>query len=187
MADLGYLELASSLEDAKRLGALGLTASIQPVHAVVSGRGLGSLVTIAASVLSPTVSLRMRVLSLLLGLVVRHCRGLPQIICTLRQREARRGILGIARLLTDRQFRLGICESIVVASGGAAMGIFAENRVGAQDVGVGKLADFVVVDMLWNADALLEAVVKETWYGGVKTLGDGNKRTATLYTDFCHG
>lgn len=89
--------------------------------------------------------------------------------------------------VTDRQFRLGICESIVAASSGAAMGIFADSRVGAQDVGVGKLADFVVVDMLWNADALLEAVVKETWYGGVKTLGDGNKRTATLYTDFCHG
>lgn len=90
-----HLELTSSLKDAKRLGALGLNG----IYPVRSRGGLGSLVTIAASVLSPTVSLRMRVLSLLLGLVVRHCRGLPQIICTLRQRDARRGILGIARLL----------------------------------------------------------------------------------------
>jgi predicted amidohydrolase YtcJ len=31
---------------------------------------------------------------------------------------------------------------------------------------VGKLADFVIVDMEWDADTLLEAKTMETWYGG---------------------
>ena len=31
-----------------------------------------------------------------------------------------------------------------------------------------KLAEFVIVDMEWNANDLLKARIKETWYGGIQ-------------------
>jgi predicted amidohydrolase YtcJ len=62
-----------------------------------------------------------------------------------------------------------MCESIVAASGGAAMSVFSEKRTGT--LAVGKLADFVIVDMDWDAKSLLQANIKETWFGGRKVWG----------------
>jgi predicted amidohydrolase YtcJ len=68
--------------------------------------------------------------------------------------------------VVNEHFRLGMCESIIAATGGAARSVFADERTGS--LGVGKLADFVVVDMKWDADALLEAKIEETWFEGRK-------------------
>ena len=54
----------------------------------------------------------------------------------------------------------------MAATDGSARSIFAEERVGS--LVVGKLADFVIVDMEWKAETLLQARVEETWFQGSK-------------------
>ncbi|MDV3160390.1 MAG: amidohydrolase family protein, partial [Sweet potato little leaf phytoplasma] len=65
-------------------------------------------------------------------------------------------------------FRLGMCETFVAGTEGAARSVFAEDRVGS--LSVGKLADFIIVDMQWNPKTLLQAKVNETWFGGVRVF-----------------
>ncbi|KAJ5868824.1 hypothetical protein N7534_003377 [Penicillium rubens] len=164
-----HLELASP-KDAKRLGELGLTASIQPVHADPSiltewprligekrckrafayreFADAGALVAIGSD--SPTSP----------------WAPMDNLYVATTRKSARN--VKYTKVVNEH-FRLGMCESIVAASEGAARSVFAEERTGS--LGVGKLADFVVVDMEWDANALLEAKVKETWFGGRKVWG----------------
>lgn len=164
-----HLELASP-EDARRLGSLGLTASIQPVHADPSiltawprllgeercqrafayreFADAGALMAIGSD--SPTSP--WAPLENLYVATTRHSSRNPQYSKTV-----------------NSHFRLGMCESVIAASGGAARSVFAEDRVGT--LATGKLADFVVLDMAWDANALLSATVKETWFGGKKVWG----------------
>ncbi|KAJ6038359.1 uncharacterized protein N7446_005163 [Penicillium canescens] len=159
-----HLELASP-EDAKRLGELGLTASIQPVHADPSiltewprllGKDrcqrafayrefadAGALMAIGSD--SPT-SPWMPMHNIYVATTRRSARDVdyPQTV--------------------NEHFKLGLCESMVAATGGAARSVFAEERAGS--LAVGKLADFVIVDMEWDANTLLKAKTMETWYGG---------------------
>ncbi|KAF6818052.1 amidohydrolase family protein [Colletotrichum plurivorum] len=160
-----HLELASP-EDARRLGALGLTASIHPVHADPSiltewprllgkdrcGRAFayrefadgGALMAIGSdSPTSPWAPL--------------------QNIYVAATRRSARDPAGFLEPVNEH-FRLGLCESVVAATWGAARSVFGEERVGS--LAVGKLADFVIVDMEWDAEQLLKAAVKETWFGG---------------------
>lgn len=164
-----HLELASP-DDAKRLGSLGLTASIQPVHADPSiltawprllGKercerafayrefaDAGALMAIGSD--SPTSP--WAPLENLYVATTRYSSRNPQYSATV-----------------NSHFRLGLCESVIAASGGAARSVFAEDRVGT--LATGKLADFIVLDMTWDANALLSATVKETWFGGKKVWG----------------
>jgi predicted amidohydrolase YtcJ len=164
-----HLELASP-EDAKRLGALGLTASIQPVHADPSilrawprllgeercerafayreFADAGALMAIGSD--SPTSP--WAPLENLYVATTRHSSRKPEYKETV-----------------NSHFRLGMCEAIVAASGGAARSVLAEDRVGT--LAMGKLADFIVMDMSWDANTLLSASVKETWFGGKKVWG----------------
>ena len=68
--------------------------------------------------------------------------------------------------VVNEHFRLGLCESIVAGSRGAAASVFDEERIGSLEVG--KAADFIVVDMEWQAQKLLKSQVVETWFGGKK-------------------
>ncbi|WYZ41424.1 hypothetical protein EsH8_V_000319 [Colletotrichum jinshuiense] len=161
-----HLELASP-EDARRLGKLGLTASIQPVHADPSilkewprllgedrcqrafayreFADSGALMAIGSdSPTSPWAPMH----NLYVATTRRSSRS-PEYVGAVNE-----------------HFRLGLCESVVAATWGAARSVFAEERTGS--LGVGKLADFVVVDMKWDAGSLLQAGVKETWFGGRK-------------------
>ena len=170
-----HLELASP-EDAKRLGALGLTASIQPVHADPSvltewprllGQrrcqwafayrdfaDAGALMAIGTD--SPT-SLWAPMENLYIATTRRSSKK-PQMIDTVNE-----------------NFRLGLCESVVAATGGAARSVFAGDRVGS--LTAGKMADFIILDMDWDKNALRKAVVRETWFGG-RNVWDGR--------DACH-
>ncbi|KZL68565.1 amidohydrolase family protein [Colletotrichum incanum] len=164
-----HLELAAP-EDAKRLGKLGLTASIQPVHAdpailtewprllgeercqrAFAYREFadsGALMAIGSdSPTSPWGPLR----NLYIATTRRSARD-----------STYKGIV-------NEHFRLGLCESITAATYGAACSVFAEGRVGSLEVG--KLADFISVDMQWDANTLLQANVKETWFGGRRVWG----------------
>jgi predicted amidohydrolase YtcJ len=165
-----HLELASP-EDAKRLGELGLTASIQPVHADPSiltewprllgedrcqrafayreFADAGALMAIGSdSPTSPYAPMH----NLYVATTRRSARD-PQYT-----------------KVVNEHFQLGLCQSVVASSGGAAMSVFSERRTGT--LTTGKLADFVVVDMKWEANALLQANLKETWFGGRKVWGE---------------
>lgn len=164
-----HIELASP-EDAKRLGELGLTASIQPVHADPSilkewprllgedrcqrafayreFADSGALMAIGSD--SPTSP---------------YAPMHNLYVATTRQ-SARDPQYAKA---VNKHFQLGMGEAVVAASTGAARSVFSEERTGSLEIG--KLADFIVADMRWNADALLEAKVIETWYGGRKVWG----------------
>lgn len=165
-----HLELASP-EDAKRLGVLGLTASIQPVHADPSiltewprllgedrcqrafayreFADAGALMAIGSD--SPTSPYA----------------PMHNLYVATTRRSARKPQYS---KVVNEHFQLGLCQSVVASSGGAAMSVFSERRTGR--LSAGKLADFIVVDMKWEANALLQANIKETWFGGRKVWGE---------------
>ncbi|RSL96255.1 hypothetical protein CEP52_011574 [Fusarium oligoseptatum] len=160
-----HLEVASP-EDAKRLGKLGLTASIQPVHAdpailrawprLIGDRckrafayrefaDSGALLALGSD--SPTAP----------------WNPLHNIYVATTRRSAREPE---CEEVVNENFRLGVCEAVVAGSAGAAKSVFQDDRVGSLEVG--KTADIIVVDMQWEATQLLKAEVKETWFGGKK-------------------
>lgn len=158
-----HLELASP-EDAKRLGELGLTASIQPVHADPAilrawprligdrcGRAFayrefadsGALMALGSD--SPTAP----------------WNPLHNIYVAATRRSAREPEYEVA---VNEHFRLGVCEAVVAGTAGAAKSVFQDDRAGSLEVG--KQADLIVVDMEWDAQSLLKAEIQETWFGG---------------------
>lgn len=163
-----HLEVTSA-EDAARLGALGITASVQPVHsdpAVLKAwpRLLGPErckrafayremadggATLALGSDAPTAP-----------------HSVPQncYVATTR-RSARDPSYGE---VVNPQSALGLCESIVAASAGSARSCFWEEVTGS--IEEGKLADFAVVDMVWEKEKLLEANVVQTWFAGRKVF-----------------
>ncbi|KAF4990639.1 hypothetical protein FDECE_14304 [Fusarium decemcellulare] len=160
-----HLEV-SSPKDAKRLGELGLTASIQPVHAdpailrawprLIGDRrdrafayrefaDSGALLALGSD--SPTAP----------------WNPLHNVYVASTRRSAREPE---CEEVVNEHFRLGVCEAVVAGSAGAAKSVFRDDRVGS--LAVGKVADIVVVDMAWDAKSLLKADIKETWFGGKK-------------------
>ncbi|KAF2191890.1 amidohydrolase 3 [Zopfia rhizophila CBS 207.26] len=160
-----HLELTSP-EDAKRLGKLGITASIQPVHSDPAilrawpkllgpdrlGRAFaykefadgGAAVAIGSD--SPTAP---------------HAPIKNLYVATTR-RSAREPGAGDAPV--NEHFKIGLCEAVMAATQGAAYSCFADERVGSLEIG--KKADFVVVDMEYEPGDLLKAEVKQTWFEG---------------------
>lgn len=159
-----HLELASPA-DARRLGALGITASVQPVHADPAilrawprllgeercGRAFayremadaGAPLALGSD--SPTAP----------------WGPLGNVYVAATRRSAREPASGE---VVNEHFRLGVCEAVVAGTRGAAASVFADERTGS--LRVGKVADFVVVDMEWDAKSLLRAEMRETHFGG---------------------
>ncbi|KAK3393269.1 amidohydrolase 3 [Podospora didyma] len=161
-----HLELASEA-DAARLGQAGITASINPVHA------------------DPAI---LRAWPKLLG--EQRCGrafayrefadgGAPLALGS-DAPTAPHTPLGNVYVATTRKsyrepemqtavnprFALGLCEAIAAGTQGAAYSCFDDHRIGALENG--HKADFVVVEMEWDQEKLMEARVAETWYDGAK-------------------
>jgi predicted amidohydrolase YtcJ len=161
-----HIELPSS-RDAARLGALGITASIQPVHA------------------DPAI---LRAWPRLLG--PERCKrafpyrefadgGAPLALGS-DSPTAPHAPLGNLYVGTTRRsyrepeyettvnahFALGLCEAVAAATEGAAYSCFDEGRTGR--LAEGLKADFVVVDMQWEKTKLMEGRIKQTWFDGKK-------------------
>ncbi|KAF2791810.1 amidohydrolase family protein [Melanomma pulvis-pyrius CBS 109.77] len=164
-----HLELTSP-SDAARLGKLGITASIQPVHAdpailrawprLLGPQRLkrafaykdfadhGAVLAIGSD--SPTAP---------------HA-PLKNLYVATTRRSAKQPEAGDAPV--SEEFRLGVGQAVTAATRGAAYSCFAEGRIGSLEVGME--ADFVVVEWKGEGEGLLGARIRETWFGGEKVF-----------------
>ncbi|KAH8731717.1 amidohydrolase family protein-like protein [Phaeosphaeriaceae sp. PMI808] len=164
-----HLELTAP-EDAKRLGRLGITASIQPVHSDPA------ILKAWPKLLGPERLKRAFAYSEFADHGAHLAIGsdsptapyapLPNLYVATTRKSIRQPDGMDAPI--NANFRLNLVQAIVAATGGAAYSCFAEKRIGRLEVG--KMADFVVVDMEWEDEKLLRATVKETWYQGQKVF-----------------
>ncbi|KAF6818770.1 amidohydrolase [Colletotrichum sojae] len=159
-----HLEVTTA-EDAARLGRLGITASVQPVHSDPAilrawpkligehrcGRAFaysdfadgGAPVAIGSD--APTAP--------------HHFMNNLYIATT--RRSAREPEL---ETVVNPQFALSLCDVVAGATEGAARSCFLDDRVGSLEVG--KKADLTVLDIEWEPSKALELKVVETWFGG---------------------
>jgi predicted amidohydrolase YtcJ len=161
-----HLELASS-EDAKRLGQLGITASVQPVHSDPAlfkawpgliGHERCKRAFAYKEFLDGGAPLA-------IGTDAPTARHLP--FPNLYNATTRRSALDPEMVDTvNSEFAISLVEAMTAATKGAAYARFADSWTGALRPGLS--ADFVVVDMQWAPDRLLDAVVCQTWYQGRK-------------------
>ncbi|KAM0664452.1 hypothetical protein ACQRIT_001616 [Beauveria bassiana] len=159
-----HLEL-SSAEDALRLGKLGITASIQPVHsdpAIL--RAWPKL--IGADRCTRAFAYREFVdggATLALGSdapTAPHL-PLPNLYVATTRKSYREPEL---ETVVNPEFALTVAQAISGASHGSAYSCFADHATGSLEVG--KKADFVVVDLEPTPEKLINGVVEETWFEG---------------------
>ncbi|KAI8628374.1 amidohydrolase family protein [Xylariaceae sp. FL1651] len=169
-----HLELASP-EDAARLGRLGITASIQPVHADPA------ILRAWPTLLGPSRCERAfaykdfadggAVLALGSDAPTAPHAPLKNIYTATTRRSAREPELE-ARV--NPHFALELAAAIAAGTEGSAYSCFAEGWAGKLEAG--RSADFAVVDMEWDAEKLLQANVLQTWFMGKKVF-DANAAT----------
>lgn len=160
-----HLELTAP-EDAKRLGQLGITASIQPVHSDPA------ILRAWPKLLGPERLKRAFAYSdfadhgapLAIGSdsPTAPYDPLPNLYVATTRKSARSPDAKDDPV--NANFRLQLAQAVGAATSGAAYSCFADQRVGSLEVG--KMADFAVVDMNWDGEELLNARVRETWFGG---------------------
>lgn len=159
-------------DDAKRLGDLGITASVQPVHAdpailrawpgLLGARRCGRAFAygefvehgarLAIGTDAPTAP---------------HWPLRNLYTATTRRSAREPGCVDTV----NEGFRVGLLDGVCGATRGAAVASFGEGRGGS--LGVGMMADFVVLDMQWDAERLLEAEVYQTVFGGRRVYQRG--------------
>lgn len=162
-----HLELTSPA-DAARLGALGITASIQPVHSDPA------ILRAWPKLLGPARLKRAFAYSefaaggatLALGSDTPTAPHAPvgNLYVATTRKSARQPDAGDEPV--NEEFKLDIVEAVCAATRGVAYSCFAEDRLGSLEVG--KEADFVVLDMAFEPGKLLKARVDQTWFAGRK-------------------
>ncbi|KAM0425231.1 hypothetical protein ACHAPT_009548 [Fusarium lateritium] len=159
-----HLELASQ-EDAKRLGELGITASIQPVH---SDPSLNSAYAklIRASTWERAFPYREFLdghACVAIGTDAPTARHLP--FPNLYNATTRKSALepGLSTRC-NAESALTLSQAVAAATSGAAYSRFAEEWTGSLKAGL--RADFLTLDTRWTPESLLEAKVYQTWSQG---------------------
>ena len=159
-----HLELTHP-DDARRLGDLGITASVQPVHADPAiCRAWPHL--LGASRCGRAFAYRdflQHGANLALGTdapTAPHC-PLKNLYTATTRRSAREP--DCLDTLNPR-FGLSLVDALCAATMGSAVSSFADAKAGSLESG--KVADFVVLDMDWDAQRLLLAEVYQTFLGG---------------------
>lgn len=161
-----HLELAMP-DDAARLGRLGITASIQPVHADPAilrawPRLLGADRCQRAFAYKDFAD-GDAVLALGSDAPTAPHEPLRNVYTATTRRSAREPGLTQA---VNPDFALSLAAAVAAATAGSAYSCFADRWAGKLDVGLS--ADFAVVEMDWEADRLLEAKVQQTWFRGTR-------------------
>ncbi|RDW83708.1 amidohydrolase [Aspergillus mulundensis] len=170
-----HLEL-SSPADAARLGHLGIIASVQPVHSDPAH------FTAWPSLIGSHRCKRAFAYKDFLdgGAVIALGTDAPTAphypFQNLYHATTRRSVVNRdSRDVLNPEFGLTLLQAIAGVTEGAAYSRFAEKWTGSLTAGMS--ADFVVVDMLWEEERLLEARVCQTWYQGERVFnGDGNAK-----------
>lgn len=168
-----HLELTRP-EDARRLGAAGITASIQPVHCDPTllrdwPRLIGSDRTSRAFAYREFLD---HGAQLAIGTDAPTAPHLPfPNVYQATTRNSARDRSGKVKPVNEH-FKLDLKDAMSAATWGAAYSCFAEGFTGSLEVG--KKADFVVVDTGrdWGGDLerLLEVRVVETWFEGERVF-----------------
>ncbi|KAJ5612782.1 amidohydrolase 3 [Penicillium lagena] len=156
-----HLELAS-VEDAKRLGQLGITASIQPVHSDPA------LTKAYPQILEPHLWERAFPYReyvdgnacVAIGTDSPTARHLP--LPNFYNATVRRSALEPkSNQMVNPHNGLTLLQAISAATSGAAYSRFAEGWVGS--IAPNHRADFVVLETEWTPEALLKATIHQTW------------------------
>ncbi|RMJ18302.1 hypothetical protein CDV36_002002 [Fusarium kuroshium] len=159
-----HLELASA-EDAKRLGELGITASIQPVHSDPS------LNSAYAKLIRPATWERAFPYRefldghacIAIGTDAPTARHLP--FPNLYNATTRKSALQpTSSVKCNAEAALTLSQAVTAATSGAAYSRFAEEWTGSLKAGL--RADFLTLDTQWTPESLLEARVYQTWSQG---------------------
>lgn len=163
-----HLELTTEA-DAARLGRLGVTASVQPVHSDPA------ILRAWPKLIGPHRCDRAFAYSefaaagapLALGSDAPTAPNHPlqNLYVATTRRSAREPEL---QDTCNPHFRLGLCQAVSAAGAGAAYSCFMDGETGRLDVGM--KADFAVVDMEWAPEQLLGAKILETWFDGRKVF-----------------
>lgn len=155
--------------DAERLAALGITASIQPVHADPA------ILRAWPRLLGPERVRRA------FAYQEFHDKGANVAIGTDSPTAPHLPLRNLYTATTRRSarepqceetvnpgFALNLLQAVQAATAGSAYSCFADDITGSLEVG--KKADFVIVDMDWDAEKLLEARVCETYFDGKRVF-----------------
>lgn len=163
-----HLELTTS-EDARRLGDMGIIASVQPVHLDPATFGAWP------EFLGPERCKRAFAYrefvdggaSLVLGTDAPTAKHLP--LPNLYNATTRRSALEPDLVdVLNPEFALPLATAVSAATSGAAFASFAESWTGS--LRAGFQANFVILDMAWTPETLLQARVEQTWYKGRKVF-----------------
>ena len=165
-----HLELTTE-EDAKRLGDLGIIASVQPVHS--DPATFDDWPTLIGGDRCQRAFAYREFCDggapLAFGTDAPTARHLP--LPNLYNATTRRSALDPTRNDTvNAEFAVPLATAISAATSGAAFASFAETWTGSLQAGF--QADFVILDMQWTPDKLLEARVCQTWYKGKKVFDE---------------
>ncbi|KIW65917.1 hypothetical protein PV04_08131 [Phialophora macrospora] len=159
-----HLELTSP-GDAKRLSDSGITASIQAVHAdpailrqwnTLLGAERRGRAFAYREFLDEGVSLA-------LGTDAPTAPNLPlpNLYTATTRRSAREPD---SEEVVNKHFALPLLNAFSAATQGAARSVFLDKITGSLEAGM--KADFVVLDMEWSPEKLLQAKVMQTWFNG---------------------
>ncbi|KAL4865373.1 hypothetical protein BDV12DRAFT_174784 [Aspergillus spectabilis] len=164
-----HLELTTP-DDANRLGQLGIIASIQPVH--TDPAHFKAWPTLIGTDRCKRAFAYKEFLiggaKIALGTDAPTASHYP--FHNLYYATTRRSIVEPENPEPlNPEFGLELVQAVAGVTEGAAYARFAETWTGRLDVGLS--ADFVVVDVPWDQERLLEGRVRETWYRGEKVFG----------------
>ncbi|KAG6003587.1 hypothetical protein E4U21_001874 [Claviceps maximensis] len=163
-----HLELAS-VRDASRLGELGITASIQPVHsdpAILRAwpRLIGEDRCKRAFAYREFADAGAP-LALGSDAPTAPHQPLPNLYVATTRRSYREPDL---QTVVNPEFTLTVCQALAGATHGSAYSTFADSWTGSLKVGL--KADFVVCDVDLTPGEILKGVVRETWFEGNKVF-----------------
>jgi predicted amidohydrolase YtcJ len=156
-------------EDVPRLGQLGITASVQPVHLDPAGLSAWQklLGPSRCNDVFPYSAMAKFGAALALGTdsPTAPYNPLPNLYIATTRRSA---LEPEREDKTTPQFALDMASAVSAATLGAAYSSFADGRVGKLQKGY--QANLTVVDMEWEATKLLDAKTVETWVSGKRVF-----------------
>ncbi|KAH8658100.1 amidohydrolase family protein [Xylariales sp. PMI_506] len=169
-------------EDARRLGPLGIVASVQPVHSdpaiLEAWPKLVGPARCAHAFAYSSFADHGAVLAIGSDSPTAPHEPLPNLYVATTRRSARDRKPGPEQDNTKEdgggrgvpapEYALRLSAAVTAATQGSAYACFADGEVGRLEVGMA--ADFTVLDMEWDPAQLLRARVEETWVGGRKVF-----------------